>query len=173
MHEDWYYRIELSPGEFTPGRPIGTLRVLKKLWNDVDFEDKRVLDIGTMEFVAPILFTSRGAREIVAAAGDFTESHFRSADLAVEAKGDGTPVTLADRGAEQLLREAITAEFPDDALIGEEYGETPAASGRHPLDFLTFTGQSAKGSSLATQSCAGETAIAAFLAQHIRKLSNI
>jgi len=78
------------------------------------------------------------AREIVAAAGEFTESHFRSTDLAVEAKGDGTPVTLADRGAEQLLREAISVEFPDDALIGEEYGETPAPSGRQwvidPID---------------------------------------
>lgn len=66
MHEDWYYRIELTPGNFTPGRPIGTLRVLKRLFADVDFEGKRVLDIGTMEFVAPILFGARGAREIVA-----------------------------------------------------------------------------------------------------------
>lgn len=83
------------------------------------------------------------ARDLVAEAGAFTQSHFRSADLAVDTKGDGTPVTIADQGAERLVRDAITAEFPDDAIIGEEFGETiadtpSAASGRQwiidPID---------------------------------------
>lgn len=78
------------------------------------------------------------ALEAVRAAGDLTQSHFGRRDLEIEGKSDGTPVTIADRGAEQLLREAITAEFPDDAIIGEEYGVTEASSGRQwiidPID---------------------------------------
>lgn len=78
------------------------------------------------------------ARDLAAAAGDFTQQHFRSADLAVDTKSDGTPVTVADRGAEQLIRDAITSEFPDDEIIGEEFGVTTASSGRQwvidPID---------------------------------------
>lgn len=59
-------------------------------------------------------------------------------DLDVETKGDGSPVTLADRAAEQLAREWIHARFPADGILGEEFGETPGASGRRwildPID---------------------------------------
>jgi histidinol phosphatase-like enzyme (inositol monophosphatase family) len=59
-------------------------------------------------------------------------------DLIIEAKGDGSPVTLADRAAEQLAREWIHARFPADGVLGEEFGETPGASGRRwvldPID---------------------------------------
>jgi len=59
-------------------------------------------------------------------------------DLAVETKDDGSPVTLADRAAEQLAREWIHARFPADGVLGEEFGETPGASGRRwildPID---------------------------------------
>ena len=54
-------------------------------------------------------------------------------DLIVEAKDDGSPVTLADRAAEQLAREWIHARFPADGVLGEEFGETPGASGRRWL----------------------------------------
>jgi fructose-1,6-bisphosphatase/inositol monophosphatase family enzyme len=54
-------------------------------------------------------------------------------DLIVEAKGDGSPVTLADRAAEQLAREWIHARFPADGVLGEEFGETPGASNRRWL----------------------------------------
>ncbi|TWT42928.1 inositol monophosphatase family protein [Botrimarina hoheduenensis] len=70
------------------------------------------------------------AREIALEAGQFTLKYFRNPDLDVERKGDGTPVTLADRGAEELLRERIAAAFPDDGILGEEYPETPGTSGR-------------------------------------------
>lgn len=59
-------------------------------------------------------------------------------DIAIELKGDGSPVTLADRAAEQLAREWIHARFPADGVLGEEFGETPGASGRRwvldPID---------------------------------------
>ena len=78
------------------------------------------------------------AREVVTAAGELTQSYFRSADLEVIAKEDGSPVTAADQGAERLIRDAIAAQFPNDAILGEEYGATEAASGRQwvidPID---------------------------------------
>lgn len=55
--------------------------------------------------------------------------HYQSATLAVEAKSDASPVTIADRGAEQLLRERIADAFPQDGVFGEEFGETPGSNG--------------------------------------------
>ncbi len=46
---------------------------------------------------------------------------FRSA-LMVEAKGDASPVTEADRGAERVMREVLAARFPAHGIWGEEYG---------------------------------------------------
>jgi histidinol phosphatase-like enzyme (inositol monophosphatase family) len=50
--------------------------------------------------------------------------------VTIETKADGSPVTLADRAAEQVAREWIHARFPADGILGEEFGETPGASGR-------------------------------------------
>lgn len=55
---------------------------------------------------------------------------FNRADLEVEAKLDGSPVTAADRGVEAFLRDELTVRFPDDAVIGEEYGQSGGTSGR-------------------------------------------
>jgi histidinol-phosphatase len=62
-------------------------------------------------------------------AGRLTLEFFRRDDLAVERKPDRSPVTQADRQAEQLLRRRIAEVFPDDAILGEEYGEQPGSSG--------------------------------------------
>jgi histidinol-phosphatase len=62
------------------------------------------------------------------AAGNETLRWFRQASLDVERKGDGSPVTAADRAAESLLREEISAAFPDDAILGEEFGDKPGTS---------------------------------------------
>lgn len=48
---------------------------------------------------------------------------FRSA-LLVEAKGDASPVTEADRGAERAIRALLADRHPDHGVIGEEYGTT-------------------------------------------------
>jgi histidinol-phosphatase len=55
---------------------------------------------------------------------------FRAADLHVTRKPDRTPVTDADIAAEDALRALITAERPDDAVLGEEGGGDVTASGR-------------------------------------------
>jgi histidinol-phosphatase len=50
--------------------------------------------------------------------------------VAIKRKRDGTEVTAADRAAERLLRRTIGAKWPDDAILGEEYGGTLNCSGR-------------------------------------------
>lgn len=70
-------------------------------------------------------FTLAAARE----AGELILRHYQSSGLKVESKSDASPVTVADRGAEQLLRERILAKYPRDAVFGEEFGETPGTSG--------------------------------------------
>jgi histidinol phosphatase-like enzyme (inositol monophosphatase family) len=67
----------------------------------------------------------RCARE----AGDLTLSYFRTNTLGTERKGDGSHVTIADREAEKLMRSLIQREFPNDSILGEEWGETAPASG--------------------------------------------
>ena len=54
-------------------------------------------------------------------AGQLTLEFFR---LGVEAelKSDMTPVTEADRGAEELIRTRIKETFPGDSIVGEEFG---------------------------------------------------
>src|SRR5215212_6289642 len=69
------------------------------------------------------------AVEIAREAGDGTLRYFRRADLAVERKADASPVTVADRSAEELMRERIGARFPKDGIIGEELGEQTGESG--------------------------------------------
>jgi histidinol-phosphatase len=75
---------------------------------------------------------------VLRAAGDLTLRWFRSADLAVEQKGDGTPVTAADRAAERFVREQIAEQFPGDGVLGEEEAPTPSTTGRRwivdPID---------------------------------------
>jgi myo-inositol-1(or 4)-monophosphatase len=48
---------------------------------------------------------------------------FNSNDLEVNWKADATPVTHADRSAEQVMRQMIGRAFPDHGIVGEEYGE--------------------------------------------------
>lgn len=69
------------------------------------------------------------ARSAAREAGQLTLRYFQSDDLAVELKHDQSPVTVADRQAEQLLRERIGQHFPQDAILGEEFGEQPGSSG--------------------------------------------
>jgi histidinol phosphatase-like enzyme (inositol monophosphatase family) len=78
------------------------------------------------------------AVELARMAGELTLRYFRSAELGVDRKGDGTPVTAADRGAERLLREELAKRHPDDGIYGEEEAETLGTSGRRwiidPID---------------------------------------
>jgi len=67
--------------------------------------------------------------ELGGLAGDIVLPYFRQ-PLAVDDKGGHRfdPVTIADRRAEEALREAILARYPDDGVLGEEFGETVGSS---------------------------------------------
>lgn len=56
-------------------------------------------------------------------AGKRTLAYF-NAGVEVEIKKDETPVTRADREAEELIRKVIGKHFPSHAILGEEYGST-------------------------------------------------
>ena len=68
------------------------------------------------------------AVHIARQAGLHTLTKFRAAGLEVQRKSDGSPVTDADREAEQLLRQLIQDRFPDDAILGEEFGDSAGNS---------------------------------------------
>ncbi|MFF4454545.1 histidinol-phosphatase [Streptomyces goshikiensis] len=64
----------------------------------------------------------RLALELADAADAATTQRFRALDLKVETKPDMTPVSEADKAAEEIVRAGILAARPDDAILGEEYG---------------------------------------------------
>src|SRR6478672_682653 len=61
-------------------------------------------------------------------AGDLARTYYEST-FEVEHKADSSPVTVADKSAEKLIREAVTAAFPNDGFLGEEFGDQPGSSG--------------------------------------------
>lgn len=63
-------------------------------------------------------------------AGRRTLDWFGAAGLTVDRKGDGTPVTDADRAAERLVRERLAAAHPHDTVLGEEEPDVVGTTGR-------------------------------------------
>ena len=61
------------------------------------------------------------ANQLADAAAEAIRPHFRR-HAAIDAKADGTPVTQADRDAEQAIRELIARRFPAHGIVGEEWG---------------------------------------------------
>lgn len=55
-------------------------------------------------------------------AGRLTLGYFRTQALGTELKADETPVTVADREAEKLIRARILTRYPGHAVVGEEFG---------------------------------------------------
>jgi histidinol phosphatase-like enzyme (inositol monophosphatase family) len=60
--------------------------------------------------------------------GELIARYFRSSELEVETKSDESPVTVADREAEALMRDLIAKAFPEHGILGEEFGEERAAA---------------------------------------------
>ncbi|MFN7923968.1 MAG: histidinol-phosphatase [Bryobacteraceae bacterium] len=63
----------------------------------------------------------RFCQQLATASGDIIRRWFR-AGYEVHSKADTSPVTIADREAERVMREMIQREFPDDGILGEEFG---------------------------------------------------
>jgi histidinol-phosphatase len=64
-------------------------------------------------------------------AGRLTLGYFGTEAARPEFKADDTPVTVADREAERLIRERLGARYPNHAILGEEYGEAEGSDPDH------------------------------------------
>ena len=77
------------------------------------------------------------AHRLADAARAAIRPHYRT-PISAERKGDASPVTVADRAAEEAMRRILTAEMPQDGVHGEEFGITEGRSGRQwvldPID---------------------------------------
>ena len=72
-------------------------------------------------------------------AGAVVRPFFR-AGLGADQKADRSPVTIADRTAEQAMRAVLTERFPDHGVLGEEFGlDRPEARLRWVLDPIDGT----------------------------------
>jgi len=69
------------------------------------------------------------AGRLAEAAAQAIRPHFRSA-VESDKKSDDTPVTIADRKAEEVMRRILKAEAPGDGIVGEEFGTEEGTSGR-------------------------------------------
>lgn len=78
------------------------------------------------------------ALDAARAAGTVALRYFRG-DLEVTLKGDQTPVTRADREAEQAIVARLRAAFPDVGVLGEEYGEQGSQRRRWIVDPIDGT----------------------------------
>jgi histidinol-phosphatase len=68
------------------------------------------------------------AKALAHECGELVLGHFQRG-VAAELKQDGSPVTVADRECERLIRERVAQQCPEDGVLGEEFGEAPGRSG--------------------------------------------
>jgi inositol-phosphate phosphatase/L-galactose 1-phosphate phosphatase/histidinol-phosphatase len=77
------------------------------------------------------------AHELADRAGEVLRRHYRT-PIRVDYKADESPVTLADREAERVMRDLIRARFPDHGIEGEEFasehGEADLVWNLDPID---------------------------------------
>ncbi len=103
------------------------------------------------------------AAELARLTGDIALGYYK-AQLAVETKADGSPVTIADRAAEQAARDWVRRYFPDDGILGEEFGEErPGAARRWVIDPIDGTKSFVRGTPLwgaLVALCEGDTVLA-------------
>jgi myo-inositol-1(or 4)-monophosphatase len=78
-------------------------------------------------------------QELAQASGEIIRKYFRSA-LHIDTKIDQTPVTIADREAERIMRQMIQERFPDHGILGEEFEDiSPDAEYQWVLDPIDGT----------------------------------
>jgi histidinol-phosphatase len=68
-----------------------------------------------------------------------TMARFKAQDLRVEAKPDTTPVTDADRSAEEIVRAQLARTRPRDSVLGEEFGVTGHGARQWVIDPIDGT----------------------------------
>jgi histidinol-phosphatase len=85
------------------------------------------------------------ALELADIADAISLERFRALDLHVENKPDRSPVTDADRSVEQAIKKILAEKAPNDALIGEEYGNTGTSSRTWIIDPIDGTANYLRG----------------------------
>ena len=79
------------------------------------------------------------ARALAHKAGIITLEYFQK-EIDIEYKGDDSPVTIADKKAEEYIRSKIEKKFPSHGILGEEFGESkPGASFKWIIDPIDGT----------------------------------
>lgn len=78
------------------------------------------------------------ALDAVFRAGRATLAHFQTG-VKAELKGDDSPVTVADRETERMLRSDIARHFPGEAILGEEEGASGSSEARWVIDPIDGT----------------------------------
>ncbi len=101
------------------------------------------------------------AHRLADAAGAVIRPYFRRPIVVEEKKssnrGGFDPVTMADKAAEQEIRALIAKTYPNDGILGEEFGDTPGTSEYRwvldPIDGTRafITGQTMWGSLIALE----------------------
>jgi histidinol-phosphatase len=81
----------------------------------------------------------RLAHVLADAADATTMARFKALDLKVETKPDMTPVSEADKAAEELIRSQLQRARPRDAVLGEEYGSVGHGPRRWVIDPIDGT----------------------------------
>jgi len=81
----------------------------------------------------------RLAHVLADAADAATMERFKALDLKVDTKPDMTPVSDADRAAEELIRSALSRARPRDAVLGEEFGSEGQGPRRWVIDPIDGT----------------------------------
>lgn len=78
------------------------------------------------------------AHRLADAADSITLKRYQAIDLAVSTKPDNTPVTDADKSAEEAMRALLGSHRPDDGIVGEEFGNEGLERNRYwvidPID---------------------------------------
>ena len=103
------------------------------------------------------------AAELARLTGDIALRHYRTS-LSIDIKADGSPVTVADRAAETAAREWVERFFPEDGVLGEEFGEVRVGARRRwVIDPIDGTKSFVRGTPLwgsLVALCEGDTVLA-------------
>lgn len=103
----------------------------------------RTVDLRTLRLVSSATLSSDDelalALELADTADAITMQRFQAADLRVDTKPDGSPVSDADRAVEHAIRERLASARPGHAVLGEEQGATGSATARWVLDPIDGT----------------------------------
>ncbi len=78
-------------------------------------------------------------KELSVISSNIIKNYWRK-EINIETKKDESPVTIADKKAEEVMRQMIMKEFPDHGILGEEFGEyNPDAEYKWVLDPIDGT----------------------------------